>query len=97
LNAVQSGEAALPHVPPFKEATWYEGRHSDDNYPPHFACKATGDAMRRVMDNQPQSHLLVLCGHTHGQGEVQVTENLTVLTGGAEYRNPVIQRVFEIE
>lgn len=88
---------ALTHVPPFKEAAWYEGKHSDDNYLPHFACKATGDAMRRVMDNRPHCRLLVLCGHTHGQGEIQITDNIEVQTGGAEYRNPVLQRVFDIE
>jgi hypothetical protein len=87
---------AVTHVPPFKEAAWYDGRHSDDNYLPHFACKATGDAMRKVMEANPQSRLLVLCGHTHGSGEVQITENLQVLTGGAEYGKPVIQRIFDI-
>jgi Icc protein len=95
--AEHSSVIALTHVPPFKEAAWYEGRHSDDNYLPHFACKATGDTLRRVMYSQPLSRLLVLCGHTHGQGEVQVTENLHVLTGEAEYGQPVIQRVFDIE
>jgi predicted MPP superfamily phosphohydrolase len=95
--ADHSSVIALTHVPPFKEAAWYEGRHSDDNYLPHFACKATGDALRNVMYSQPLSRLLVLCGHTHGQGEVQITENLHVLTGEAEYGQPVIQRVFDIE
>lgn len=95
--ADHSSVIALTHVPPFQEAAWYEGRHCDDNFLPHFACKATGAALRRVMDSQPQSRLLVLCGHTHGQGEVQVTENLEVLTGEAEYGRPVIQRVFDIE
>jgi Icc protein len=87
---------AVTHVPPFKEAAWYNGRHSDDNYLPHFACKAVGDAMRKVMEANPQSRLLVLCGHTHGSGEVQVTDNLRVLTGGAEYGHPVVQRIFDI-
>ena len=87
---------AVTHVPPFKEAAWYDGRHSDDNYLPHFACKATGDVMRRIMEANPQSRLLVLCGHTHGSGEVQITENLQVLTGGAEYGHPAIQRIFDI-
>jgi 3',5'-cyclic AMP phosphodiesterase CpdA len=96
-TASYSSVIALTHVPPFKEATWHEGQLSDDNWLPHFSCKATGDAMRLVMANQPYSRLLVLCGHTHGQGEVQVTENFEVLTGGAEYRRPVIQRVFDIE
>ncbi|MCY2994372.1 MAG: metallophosphoesterase [Planctomycetota bacterium] len=87
---------AVTHVPPFKEAAWYDGRHSDDNYLPHFACKATGDVMRNIMEANPQSRLLVLCGHTHGSGEVQILENLQVLTGGAEYGHPAIQRIFDI-
>ena len=95
--AYHSSVIALTHVPPFKEAAWYDGRHSDDNWLPHFACKATGDALRSVMACQPQSRLLALCGHTHGQGEVQIAENLQVLTGKAEYGHPVVQRVFEIE
>ena len=87
---------AVTHVPPFKDAAWYNGRHSDDTFLPHFACKATGDVMRKVMGANPQSRLLVLCGHTHGSGEVQILENLLVLTGAAEYRNPLIQRIFNI-
>ena len=95
--AYHSSVIALTHVPPFKEAAWYDGRHSDDNWLPHFACKATGDALRGVMVCEPQTRLLVLCGHTHGQGEVQISENLQVLTGEAEYGHPVIQRVLDIE
>jgi Icc protein len=87
---------AVTHVPPFKEAAWYNGRHSDDNYLPHFACKAVGDVMRNIMETNPKSRLLVLCGHTHGSGEVQIRDNLQVLTGGAEYGHPVIQRIFDI-
>ena len=32
----------------------------------------------------PKCHILVLCGHTHGGGEVQVAENLLVVTGAAK-------------
>lgn len=87
---------AVTHVPPFKEAAWHEGRHSDDNYLPHFACKATGDVMRKVMKANPQSRLLVLCGHTHGSGEVQILDNLLVMTGGARYGDPAIQHILDI-
>jgi len=88
---------ALTHVPPFREAAWYRGRNSDDDHLPHFACKVVGDALRRVMDDHRQCRLLVLCGHTHGKGEVEITDNIRVLTGEAEYAEPVIQRVFDIE
>jgi predicted MPP superfamily phosphohydrolase len=44
----------------------------------------------------PPDKLLVLCGHTHGGGELQVLENLRVVTGPAEYGKPVIQRIIEV-
>jgi len=88
---------ALTHVPPFKEAAWHEGKHSDDDHLPHFACKAVGDVFTTVMQEHPQSRLTVLCGHTHGGGEVQVLPNLRVLTGEAEYGQPMTQHVFEID
>jgi hypothetical protein len=83
------------HVPPFREATWYQGRPSADDYLPFFACKAVGDVLLETAGAYPQSNLLVLCGHTHGGGEVQVLENLRVLTGPAEYGRPEIQRIID--
>jgi Icc protein len=86
----------LTHVPPFREACWYEGRLSDDDWVPHFASKAAGDVIVEIMDERPDCELLVLCGHTHGAGEVRMRPNVRVKTGGAEYRHPVIQEVFEV-
>ena len=39
--------------------------------------------------------MTVLCGHTHGEGQAQILPNLKVLTGGAKYGEPRVQRVFE--
>ena len=88
---------AVTHVPPFRKAAWYQGKTSNDDFLPYFACKAVGDVLTKTMKACPQSDLLVLCGHTHGGGELQVLDNLQVLTGEAEYGNPVIQRVFDVE
>lgn len=85
----------LTHVPPFKEACWHEGQISDDNFLPHFACKAAGDALIEIMRKHPQNRLTVLCGHTHGQGTAQILDNIIVLTGGAEYGKPQLQQSFE--
>ena len=87
---------AVTHVPPFREAAWYDGRASDDDFLPHFASKAAGDALLRVMESHPQCDLLVLCGHTHGGGECRPLTNLRVLTGEAEYGAPQIQQVFDV-
>ena len=87
----------VTHVPPFREAAWYQGKTSGEEWLPYFACKVVGDVLVRTMQAYPQSKLLVLCGHTHGGGELQVLDNLKVLTGEARYGKPVIRRVFEIQ
>jgi 3',5'-cyclic AMP phosphodiesterase CpdA len=84
----------LTHVPPFREACWHEGHVSDDNWLPHFACRAMGDVILDIMRQHPSSKITVLCGHTHGEGETKPLDNVEVLTGGAVYGAPSITRVF---
>jgi len=86
----------LVHVPPFKEASLYEGTISNDDWLPHFTSKAVGDVLKRVMEEHPDSKMIVLCGHTHSQVEVDILPNLHVKTAGAEYRNPKIEDIFEL-
>jgi 3',5'-cyclic-AMP phosphodiesterase len=85
----------LTHIPPLREACWHEGRLPDDQWAPHFTCKAMGDAILEIMPKYPESQLTVLCGHTHGAGEARPLENVLILTGRAEYGQPTVQRVFE--
>lgn len=84
------------HVPPFAGAAWHNGRMSDDDWLPHFASKSVGDALLEAMEGRDDREMLVLCGHTHGEGELLVRPNLKVLTGGAVYGEPRVQRVLEI-
>jgi 3',5'-cyclic AMP phosphodiesterase CpdA len=86
----------VTHVPPFRESCWHRGKISGDEWLPHFACKAVGDVLQEAMAAYPDREMTVLCGHTHGAGEVQVLPNLRVLTGGAEYGHPAVQRVLEV-
>lgn len=87
----------LTHVPPYREACWYDGRISNDEWLPHFSCKTVGDVLLSTMGDHPEHRLTVLCGHTHGEGEYWPRSNLRVLTGGAEYGHPTVQQVLEIE
>ena len=75
----------LTHVPPFRESCWHEGKVSGDDWLPFFSCKAVGDALIEAMQDAPGRRMTVLCGHTHGSGEVDILPNLRVLTGGAVY------------
>jgi hypothetical protein len=87
----------LTHVPPFRESCWHEGRISDDDYLPHFACRAVGDRLAAIMRDRPSQMMTVLCGHTHSSGAVRILDNLIVYTGQAQYGEPELQRVFELE
>ncbi len=86
----------LTHVPPFKEACWHNGNISNDNFLPHFTCKAVGDGLKIIMNKNPENQLTVLCGHTHSAGHAQILSNLQVKTGGANYGVPEIQEVIQI-
>lgn len=84
------------HVPPFHEATWHQGQHSDDNWAPHFASRAMGDALV-LAQAATDMRVLVLCGHTHGVGCCHITPNLAAWTGAATYGFPQVQTVLEIK
>jgi 3',5'-cyclic-AMP phosphodiesterase len=85
------------HVPPFREACWHEGKLSNADWLPHFSCKAVGEALRRAAKAHPDRKIRVLCGHTHGAGTAEILPNLKVFTGGAEYGEPAVQGVFELD
>lgn len=86
----------LTHVPPFREACWYQGRIGGDDWLPFFTCKAVGDVLLEVLTDRPKNQVTVLCGHTHNAGLAQILPNLRVLTGSAEYGAPQVQQLFEI-
>lgn len=87
----------LTHLPPLREACWYLGQISNDEWLPHFTCLALGQALVEIMRQRPDRKLTVLCGHTHSPGETWPLPNLRILTGAAEYGRPEIQQVFEFE
>lgn len=86
----------LTHPPPFREACWHEGKVSDDQWLPHFSCKAVGDVLLARAQEFPARRIEVYCGHTHGAGFVAMAPNLAVHTGGAEYDDPRVQRVIDV-
>ncbi len=87
----------VTHVPPLRAACWYNGRISDDEWAPHFTCKAMGDVLLECARQYTKCDLTVLCGHTHGAGECQVLPQMRVLTGGAEYGFPAVNQVFRLD
>jgi len=78
----------LTHVPPFREACWHEGRISADTWLPGFSCGAVGEVLLAAANRHPECRFTVLCGHTHGGGLAQLTDNLVVHTQAAAYGSP---------
>ena len=92
-DAVQSARnvIVLTHVPPFREATVYDGKISGDEWLPWFSCKAVGEVILSCAAANPRCEILVLCGHTHGAGSCTPAPNVRVLTAGAEYGAPRVR------
>ena len=86
----------VTHVPPWREACWYDGSTSNDEWAPHFTCQAMGEAIEECLSHCPEKRLTVLCGHTHGEGLAKPLDNITVFTGGAKYQEPGITRIFDL-
>jgi predicted MPP superfamily phosphohydrolase len=84
----------LTHVPPFREACWHEGEISADGLLPRFACGAVGNVIQELMPAHPDKVLTVLCGHTHSPGTSRIMPNVNVLTAGAKYGQPQVQKLF---
>lgn len=84
------------HVSPFKESSWYGGKQSDDNWLPFFSCKTVGDVLIKLMKENPDKMMTVLCGHSHGKKEIKILHNLLVKAGSADYYYPTIQEIFEV-
>lgn len=83
------------HVPPFVEAAWHEGRHSEPAWQCGFVCRAVGDALLNQMRDRPDHQMMVVCGHTHSAGHVDVLPNVHAWTAGAEYAAPRVEAVLE--
>lgn len=100
LDALKTHDHVLvgTHVPPFMQAAWHAGQTPDATSPyvPHFTCRAVGDMLLEIANTHPTQQITVLCGHTHGEGTADIRDNLQVITGGATYGRPAIQKIFKL-
>lgn len=86
----------LTHVPPFREACWYQGHTTDDHWAPFFVCGEVGKTLLAAAGERPDCEMTVLCGHTHNGGVARPAENLVVYTGAADYGEPIIEGLVEV-
>lgn len=86
----------LTHTPPFREVCIYENHISDDNWSPHFVCKAMGDALFKIMKAHPDKQVLVICGHAHNRADISILPNLRVMVGESLLGFPQIQGLISV-
>jgi len=84
------------HVPPFRESCWYEGKTTDENWAPFFVCGGVADALRSAAAANPNRMHIVLCGHTHHDGDAEITPNLIVHTGYSRYGTLDIESIITL-
>jgi len=99
LQAIKTHKkiVVLTHVPPFKGATWHEGKYSDDDWLPWFSCKAVGDVLALHAEQYPEITFDVYCGHTHSLGVYEHFPNLIVHTNAAKYGRPKVAGVIDVD
>lgn len=86
----------LTHTPPFRAACIYDEHESDDNWAPHFVCKAMGDVLFKIMNTHPDKQVIVFCGHSHQMADIAILPNLRVMVGESTLGSPQIQGLISI-
>lgn len=86
----------VTHVPPWAEASRYQGKISGENFRPFFVNQQLGQVLKLFALTNPKVRFIVLAGHTHGEYYKKMAENLEVYVGGAEYFYPKIANIIEV-
>jgi Icc protein len=84
------------HVPPFLEASLYQGKPSEPAFAPHFVNLALGQVLLELACQNPEKEITVLCGHTHHLARYSPLPNLTIRVAGAEYNRPMVADVIKL-
>jgi predicted phosphohydrolase len=84
------------HFPPFQETHLYNGKVGDAAAQPWYTNKMLGDVLRQAASQLPKVRFEVFAGHTHGKCDMQISDNLFVHVGEAEYKQPRLQNVITV-
>lgn len=86
----------LTHTPPFQASCLYDEHISDDNWAPHFVCKAMGDVLLKVMNDHSDKQAFIFCGHAHTMSDIAILPNLRVIVGESTLGSPQIQGLISV-
>lgn len=83
------------HVPPFIEPL-QNSKGAITDMLPWYASKILGNMLLSIAKINQNTQFEVICGHCHTGYEQQITKNIRIYSGHAQYSHPLVQRTFEI-
>lgn len=86
----------LTHFPPWPEESDRYFGLIEKFWKPYNSCKTMADTLINFMADHPDKKLIVLAGHTHLKRQVQITPNIELRVGDAEFGKPQIQDIILI-
>lgn len=82
------------HVPPFVQPL-QNSHGSMNDKSPWYASRIMGNMLLSIARVNQSVHFEVFCGHCHNEYEDQITSNITLHSGGAQYSQPQPQKTIE--
>jgi predicted phosphodiesterase len=84
------------HVPPFPDASLHRNVRSEVEYLPWYSNMTFGVMLSELALKFPDTRFICICGHTHCPAYYKHFDNLEVLAGISEYKNPQISKIFDV-
>jgi len=85
----------LTHFPPWKEATRFKGSILEKYYLPYNTNLGLGKVIEKVMSQNREKDILVMCGHTHETEYIRVSKNINCQVGAAnQLQAPNSQKIY---
>ena len=87
----------LTHFPPWPEVSNKYYGLIEKFWMPYNSSKIMSDYIERVMVSRPDKNLVILAGHTHIKRTLEISPNIKIIVGDAEFGKPQIQDILIIK
>jgi len=86
----------LTHFPPWPEESDRFYGLLEKFWMPYNSSKMMADALVKIMEKYSDKKLVILAGHTHIKRKIQISSNIEMRVGDAEFGKPQIQKIILI-
>lgn len=83
----------LTHFPPWPEESDKFYGLLEKFWMPYNSSKMMADCVSDIMDKHPDKKLVILAGHTHIKRNIQISHNIELRVGDAEFGKPQVQDI----